>query len=245
MKKAFTMVELVFVIILVGILSFFISESLQRNTLQEAADQVISHIRYTQHLAMMDEKFIPNATVSHYKNAVQQNKETQFWYKGRWQILFFNVNGETPNNSFTAYAIFSDSPSTTAGNNQYDGNPNQSNNFHEVARNPNDNMRYLIGANHASFTLGTAFLTKNMNLNETYGISQVTFAGGCNTANRVTFDYLGRPFQGNSSTMTSSYGNNRLIVSDCNITLAKENGQNIVITVSPETGYSYISRKSF
>ena len=75
MKKAFTMVELVFVIILVGILSFFISERLQRNTLQEAADQVISHIRYTQHLAMMDEKF--TSTESDWYKFLEKNNEMQ------------------------------------------------------------------------------------------------------------------------------------------------------------------------
>ena len=60
MKKAFTMLELVFVIVIVGILSYFVSSSFQRNPLREAADQVVSHIRYTQHLAMIDDKFDPN-----------------------------------------------------------------------------------------------------------------------------------------------------------------------------------------
>ena len=71
MKKAFTMIELVFVIVIVGILSAMIAPNFQRNSTREAADQIVSHIRYTQHLAMMDNKF----------DASNQN-----WYKNRWDI---------------------------------------------------------------------------------------------------------------------------------------------------------------
>lgn len=38
-----------------------------------AKNQVIAHIRYTQHLAMMDDKF---------------NADESTWYKRRWQIWF-------------------------------------------------------------------------------------------------------------------------------------------------------------
>ena len=57
LRQAFTMLELVFVIVVVGILSYFVASSFQRNTVVEAADQITSHIRYTQHLAMSDSKF--------------------------------------------------------------------------------------------------------------------------------------------------------------------------------------------
>lgn len=69
--RAFTMLELVFVIVVVGILSFMAASSFQRNTVQEATDQLLSHIRYTQHLAMMDDKF----------NAGSAN-----WYRNQWHL---------------------------------------------------------------------------------------------------------------------------------------------------------------
>ncbi len=72
-RQAFTMLELIFVIVIVGILSFIAASSFQRNTVIEAVDQVVSHIRYTQHLAMMDDKFTPS-------NAN--------WFRGRWKIAF-------------------------------------------------------------------------------------------------------------------------------------------------------------
>lgn len=69
--RAFTMLELIFVIVVVGILSFMAASSFQRNTVQEATDQLLSHIRYTQHLAMMDDKF--NAGIAN-------------WYRNQWHL---------------------------------------------------------------------------------------------------------------------------------------------------------------
>jgi prepilin-type N-terminal cleavage/methylation domain-containing protein len=73
MKKAFTMLELIFVIIVMGILAAVIEPNTRRNLLQEAAVQITSHIRYTQHLAMVDDQY----------NASNNN-----WFKARWQIFF-------------------------------------------------------------------------------------------------------------------------------------------------------------
>lgn len=83
MKKAFTMIEMIFVIIVIGILSAIAIPRVSENHLNEAADQVISHIRYTQHLAMQDNKF---------------DQADNTWFQERWQIAF---NGEV-------YTIFSD-----------------------------------------------------------------------------------------------------------------------------------------
>ena len=87
MKKAFTMIELVFVIVVVGVLSYFIASSFQRNTLREAADQIVSHIRYTQHLAMIDDKFDPAQPI---------------WFAENWQMWIQILQGSY------YYEIFSD-----------------------------------------------------------------------------------------------------------------------------------------
>ena len=91
MKKAFTMMELIFVIIVIGILAAVAIPRTGSNKLQEAATQVLSHIRYTQHLAMVDDKFDSNDPT---------------WYRERWQIRF-RRNGGT-----SGYVIFSDSVNT-------------------------------------------------------------------------------------------------------------------------------------
>lgn len=87
-KPAFTMLELVFIIVIVGILAAVLIPRMGQSRLREAADQIVSHIRYTQHLAMIDDKYdTANAT----------------WFRGRWQMAFSQVNGEW------TYSIFSDS----------------------------------------------------------------------------------------------------------------------------------------
>ena len=56
MKKAFTMLELVVVIVVIGIIAVAALPRINDDHIAEAADQVMSHIRYTQHLAMQDSK---------------------------------------------------------------------------------------------------------------------------------------------------------------------------------------------
>ncbi|MGD9969667.1 MAG: prepilin-type N-terminal cleavage/methylation domain-containing protein [Sulfuricurvum sp.] len=85
-RFAFTMFELVIVIVIIGILAVAAMPSFNTNPLRDAAEQVAEHIRYTQHLAMVDDKFDDtNAT----------------WWKERWQIRFRTAAGEIQ------YAVFS------------------------------------------------------------------------------------------------------------------------------------------
>ncbi|GHV07694.1 hypothetical protein AGMMS50229_14930 [Campylobacterota bacterium] len=88
MKKAFTFLEVIIVIVIVGILSMIAVPYLldDEDGLEEAREQIIRHIRYAQHLAVMDDKFVPNDTN---------------WRMRRWQIKF----DAAPE---VRYAIFSD-----------------------------------------------------------------------------------------------------------------------------------------
>lgn len=58
---AFTMIELVFVIVVLGILSALAMPRIDRDLRQEAKDNILSSIRYTQHLALIDEKTNPGS----------------------------------------------------------------------------------------------------------------------------------------------------------------------------------------
>ena len=216
MKKAFTMLELIFVIVVAGILAAMIIPSTRTNPLQEAAIQVLSHIRYTQHLAMVDDKYDANDTS---------------WYKGRWQIVFSN-NVNT--NDQQAYTIFSDKS-------DYSGDPSVT----EIAKNPLNTALLLSGGytgtvsldvNHDSF-IGA----KKLNIGMSYGVDDVNLSGGCSNA-RVSFDHLGRPFTGDQNTMTGPYSapTQRLITSDCIITLTHTDGNDLNISIEPETGYTKI-----
>jgi len=214
MKKAFTMLELIFVIAIVGILAAVILPRTQTNPLQEAGAQLLSHIRYTQHLAFVDEKFDTNDSN---------------WYKKRWQLVFSSA---AEANNQPAYTIFSDTAGSSTGGA----------NVSEIALNPQNSSELMTGgytgANALDITDPAFNGMKKLNLGMSYGVTSFNLSGGCNN-NRIAFDSVGRPMQGDQSTMTSPYGNSRLITNDCNVTIS-DGTNNLVIVVRPETGYASI-----
>ena len=207
------MIELIFVLVVIGILIAVILPSTRRNPLQEAAVQLQSHIRYTQHLALVDDKF----------DASDSN-----WYKKRWQIVF-SEGAEA--NYQPAYTIFSDTAGSSTGNV----------NATEVARNPENPSQYMTGGYSGATALDITNSNfngmKRLNLGMKYGVTSVNLSGGCSDL-RIAFDHLGRPLQGDQSTMTGAYsaGTQRLITSDCNVTLS-DGTSSITLTIRPETGY--------
>ena len=64
------MIELVIVIVVTGILAAVMLPRLERDPAREAAEQVAKHIRYAQHLSMVDDVYDGTAT----------------WYQNRWSI---------------------------------------------------------------------------------------------------------------------------------------------------------------
>lgn len=84
MKRfAFTLLELVFVLIVIGILAVLAMPNFRGHPLQDAAEQVASHLRYTQHLAMIDDKYDPSDPT---------------WWQTRWQLTIAG----------TSYDLYSD-----------------------------------------------------------------------------------------------------------------------------------------
>jgi prepilin-type N-terminal cleavage/methylation domain-containing protein len=86
-RLAFTLLELVFVIIIIGILAVMAMPNFMTNPLQQATEQMAGHIRYTQHLAMVDDKYDPNNST---------------WFASNWQIWFRIFQGKY------YYEVFSD-----------------------------------------------------------------------------------------------------------------------------------------
>jgi prepilin-type N-terminal cleavage/methylation domain-containing protein len=223
--RAFTLVELVFVIIVIGILASVIVPKSQGSRLREAADQIVSHIRYTQHLAMMDDKFDPN------------NND---WFKERWQIQFMNSTSVRDDAKwYWSYVIYSD---TSLG---HSGDPQP----YEIARNPMDLSKRLTGGTSAAagdIKYSDPNATNEMNLGKKYGIIDVVFSNTCsngvppNNSKRLAFDYLGRPLKGNIASLDSPYDTTRLMFERCTITFTNSAGENINITIEPETGFAQV-----
>ena len=83
------MIELIIVIVIAGILAAVMIPRLERDNLREAANQVVRHIQYTQHLAMVDDVY---------------DASNSSWYQDRWSINLCSTNYavERANGSETA-----------------------------------------------------------------------------------------------------------------------------------------------
>jgi len=217
-NKAFTLYELIIIIILISILSFTIIPRINNNGLYDAANQVLFHIRYTQHLAFIDNKF-------------DLNKPD--WYKERWQIFFTNRSSEFKNS--WSYIIFSDSYGHT-------GKPDKS----EIATNPLNRTENLTGG-YTSGGSGIRYENKEstqiMNIGERYRIEDVKFIH-CGRSKRVSFDQFGRPYYGDLSSLDEPF--KRKLTKQCKILLClkecrvSSEDEKIAIVIEPETGYAHI-----
>lgn len=77
-KYSFTLIELVFVIVVIGIISAMIIPRLDRDNRYEAATQLLNHIKYTQHLAMTQDIY---------------NNQNANWFRARWEIQLYACGG--------------------------------------------------------------------------------------------------------------------------------------------------------
>ncbi|MDP3588582.1 MAG: hypothetical protein Q8R58_11060 [Sulfuricurvum sp.] len=176
MKRfAFTMLELVFVIIVIGILAVLAMPNFNRHPLQEAAEQVAGHIRYTQHLAMVDDKFDANDAA---------------YYMKRWQIRF------RKNSNTLYYAVYSDK--------NQDRNVNCNVTFcDEPAIDPltKKPLYYLASRENKNMILSKQFGITSINVSCDVADSSLY----TNSLGVIAFDNLGRPYNGIGNNTVGPY----------------------------------------
>ncbi len=179
-KNAFTMLELIIVIVVVGILSAIMIPRFSDDKLREAADQIMSHIRYTQHLAMIDDQYDPN---------------DQNWMYERWRINFRDCSGGS---SEKYYVVFRDSnhggASAAPGRNESAINPSDKRYLYNdgtCTKNATDSAEVLIGKRYGidniTFTGGCtnqyiAFDNMGRPFSNTYGATPLNglMSNDCN-----------------------------------------------------------------
>ncbi len=223
-KRGFTLIELIFVIVIVAILSSAAISVFQGgNNLKAATEQVIRHINYTKHLAMTDDKFTPMPQ----SNSTEDLKNSRFWWKNNWEIYFQTSGGSLH------YSIFSDSPTPTAGNGQFNGAVTKS----EVAVDPMT-QDLMFGEP------GQATYNEDFDIEKKFGITNVTFSAQCNQnptrlSKKMLFDSFGRPYNGfyTDDMDENPYSNMYKIGAGCYITLTHPSEGNSYICIEPVTGY--------
>jgi len=220
-KPAFTMLELVFVIVVLGILAATSIPRMERDIKQEAADNILSAIRYTQHLAQMD-NIVDNV----------RNPGKKFWQRKYWR---FGV-ASCGNASGLFYYVGSDKDLGGAiGNTEAGVDPS--------------NGKIMLGSKLVSCSDGVNNdASPEIFLSYKYGIKDTNIFSSCSGAGAglgryIGFDYIGRTHTGFSAADLSGAAGawDAPIASDCNLTFEFENTNitDLIITIEKETGRVY------
>jgi len=212
--SAFTMIELVFVVVVLGILSALAIPRLDNQHTQDAADSILSHIRYTQHLALTDNKHMFN------------NKK---WQQQFWHIVFSTCTG---NDRY--FMIGSDTSMDTATNAFFANN--------EAAIDPHSNKPYFWSNGSDCSSGGDGTVSPDVFISKKFGVQNVISSGSCgdgvSTRGHIGFDNIGRPHYGFSNSLRPDYAS--LIKTVCTFTFTMSDNSTFAITVQPETGYAQI-----
>ena len=162
------MIELVMAIIVIGILAALAIPRMERDTRQEAADNILSAIRYTQHLALVDDK---------------TNPFDGSWQKTLWQIRFSQPSGEwlyvVGSNTDHGANIDQNESAIDPANGKYmhSGNASPA----DSDESPNIFLTHKYGVSTIDFT----------------NCDVPTGSGGTSgTVQHIAFDHLGRPHRG-------------------------------------------------
>jgi len=210
------MLELIFVIIVLGILASLAMGRMDRDLRQEAAETILSHIRLTQQLALRDNKHLPS-------DAPYSNE----WQGGYWTIYFRSCSGSA--GTKWLYRVGS--------NTNVDdklGKGATAIKRIEAAINPIDGK--YIWTNSCKENKVKDDETPSTLLTKKFGIKNIQSNGGC--ANQyIAFDYLGRPHSSTSYNNTPNF--RHIMTSDCNYTFTLEDN-NFTITIESETGHAFI-----
>jgi len=129
------MIELVFVIVVLGILAALSMPRLDRDIEQETKDSILSAIRYTQHLALTDNK---------------HRFDEPDWQKALWQI-HFEDNGATGGWSYAIASNMGLDNSLDANESATDPANGQLFHYNAINASPNIFIEKLYGIDDISF----------------------------------------------------------------------------------------------
>ena len=232
------MIELIIVMVTIGILSAAILPRMEQDNLGNAAEQIIGHIRYTQHLAMVDDKYIPDPNLNRYSaTTTQTNSSTENWFRGMWQFQFHPTK--------EGYSIYSDHP-TDAG--VYGNAPDMT----STAYNTSDTIaidpltKTALVADFPASQISAVLDSRNLqnDLEDAFGVTSSfencqyknTTTIVNQTADHIYFDSLGRPYCSQTVNNNPTFG---LMVDTMRFIIIRNN-RNINICIEAYSGYTHV-----
>lgn len=162
MIKAFSLLEFVFIILILGIVFNLGSLYLKKDNLLEGAIQILNDIQYTQSLAMMQEGIrVDELTIA-----------KREWFKSKWQIYFIKSAATGYDQTYT---IFLDKNG--------DGNANlgktEINIDREIAVDVINHNKLMNSGQSGVISKDDEKTTQRFNLTKRFGIEKVEFKGSC------------------------------------------------------------------
>ncbi len=138
-RSAFSMMELIFVIVIIGIMAGVSIWYLPRTELKQAGETMINNLKYTKTLAqlddrqflMRDEQFFNTVAgnLTQAQKEVAMQNQVKDWKKGMWQFQFHTTRAGT--NAQNSYTIYAEQATPTSTN--FDGQPS---NLDLIAKDP-------------------------------------------------------------------------------------------------------------
>lgn len=229
MRAAFSYLELIFVIFIFAITAYVASPKFNLS-LNVAANQLLSHIRYAQHLALNDSLIFNTKNQANLLSRIHPSIDPDKLLNRKqfWQIQFHQTGIYTKN----SYSIFFDTPrfSPTTDN---DNQPMPG----DLIAVSGANKKCLSGYS----TDNTPFECRNntevsVRLFEAFNINKLDFSGDsyCKEMGtfRILFDEFGKPYCSK---------NKQALTKIMKITLYK-NKDSKSICITPESGYAYFCK---
>jgi len=207
------MIELVFVIVILGIMASLAMGRMERDLKQEASETILSHIRLAQQLALRDNK--------------HRTDNDARWQTGYWSFQFSNC-------SFTGNV----KPIYAVGSADLTGTLDK-----EHAAIDPVNGKYLFGscteASNGTDVSEDVFAGQHFGVKE---MKLTGCIGRSNTADRgqnFGFDYLGRVHIKLQQYDTIGFFDN-IATRDCNLTVTMSDDDTFSIIIENETGKAHI-----
>jgi len=210
-RSAFTIIELIFVIVVLGILASLAMERVDRDLKQEASETILSHIRLAQQLALRDNK--------------HRQDNNGLWQRAYWRFEYGKCKNTTNLDGTAAY-YYRVGAATTL---------DKAFNKNESAINPVDG-KYLYTINSCDDLKKDESST--ILISKKFGINKIEKYGGCNKVQHIAFDYLGRPHHQIGSYGSADFS--KIMVNDCRLKFKMATGDSFTIIIEAETGHAYI-----